>query len=97
MGEKNPLKSSLICPFEVKRIFYIFDTKGDIVRDCHANKDSEFLMFYLKGSCRVRVDSGRVKSEVALTSPDTALYLKKWCEKMFDFSNDTILVTLTNT
>lgn len=97
-GGANSLKSGLICPFEIKRIFYIFDTKGDIVRGCHANRDSEFFMFCLKGSCRVRVDDGKVKSEVALDSPNTALYLEKmvWKE-MVEFSNDAILVVATNT
>lgn len=68
------------------------------MRGCHANKDSEFLMFCLQGSCRVRVDNGKIQSEVALNSPNTALYLEKmvWKE-MFDFSNDTVLVVLTNT
>lgn len=46
----------------------------------------------------MRVDNGKVKSEVALTSPNVALYLDKmvWKE-MYDFSNDAILVVLTNT
>lgn len=46
----------------------------------------------------MRVDNSRVKSEVALTSPNVALYLDKmvWKE-MYDFSNDAILVVLTNT
>ena len=68
------------------------------MRGCHANRDSEFFMFCLQGSCRVRVDDGKVKSEVALDSPHTALYLEKmvWKE-MFEFSNDAILVVATNT
>lgn len=55
-------------------------------------------MFCIKGSCRVSVDNGKIKSEVALTSPNVALYLDKmvWKE-MYDFSNDAILVVLTNT
>lgn len=50
----------------MQRIFYIFDTKGDIVRGCHANRESQFFMFCIKGSCRVRVDNGKTKSEAAL-------------------------------
>ncbi len=98
-GELTPLNSlSNLAPFKVQRIFYIFDTKGDIVRGCHANRESQFLMFCAKGSCRVQVDNGRTKSEVALTSPNVALYLDKmvWKE-MQCFSNDAILVVLTNT
>lgn len=46
----------------------------------------------------MRVDNGKTKSEVALTNPNVALYLDKmvWKE-MYDFSNDAILVVLTNT
>ena len=46
----------------------------------------------------MRVDNGKIKSEAALTSPNVALYLDKmvWKE-MYDFSNDAILVVLTNT
>ena len=77
------------------RVFYIFDTKGDIVRGRHANKDSEFVMFCIRGSCKVRVDNGKFKSEVALNTqngaPQNALWLDKmvWKE-MFDFSNDAV-------
>ena len=68
------------------------------MRGNHANRDSQFLMFCLKGSCCMRVDNGKEKSEVVLDSSNTVLYLEKmvWKE-MFDFSNDAILVVATNT
>ena len=86
------------CPFEVKRCFYIYDTKGeDVVRGAHANRQSEFLLVVIHGSCKVRIDTGKVKDEVLLNSPKTALYINKmvWKE-MFEFSDGAVLMVLSN-
>ena len=97
-GQLNALK----LPFTPSRVFYIFDTKGDVVRGNHANKESQFVMFCVKGSCKVRVDDGVRKSEVVLSAqngtPQNALWLDKmiWKE-MFDFSHDAVLVVLAST
>ena len=97
-GQLNAIK----LPFTPRRVFYIFDTKGDVVRGSHANKESQFVMFCAKGSCKVRVDDGVHKSEIVLSAqngtPQNALWLDKmiWKE-MFDFSRDAILVVLAST
>ncbi|MBR1753265.1 FdtA/QdtA family cupin domain-containing protein [bacterium] len=86
------------CPFDVKRCFYIYDTKmADTVRGAHANRRSEFLLVVIHGSCKVRIDTGKEKDEVLLNSPKTALYLDKmvWKE-MFDFSDGAVLMVLSN-
>ena len=86
------------CPFEVRRCFYIYDTKdGSVVRGAHANRRSEFMLIVIHGSCKVRIDTGKEKDEVLLDSPKTALYLNKmvWKE-MFDFSDGAVLMVLSN-
>ena len=86
------------CPFDVRRCFYIYDTKdGSVVRGAHANRRSEFMLIVIHGSCRVRIDTGKEKDEVLLDSPKTALYLNKmvWKE-MFDFSDGAVLMVLSN-
>ena len=45
-------------PFEIKRIFYIYGTKGDAVRGKHANRRSEFVLINVCGECKVRTDNG---------------------------------------
>lgn len=46
----------------------------------------------------MRIDNGKIQSEVVLDSPNVALYIDKmiWKE-MYEFSNDAILVVLANT
>lgn len=82
----------------MRRVFYIFDNVADVVRGCHANRYSEFVMFCIQGGCRVCVDNGKTKSVVALNNPQKVLWLNKmvWKE-MFDFSADCVLVVLSNT
>ncbi|MEH7252412.1 FdtA/QdtA family cupin domain-containing protein [Neobacillus niacini] len=85
-------------PFDLKRIFYIYGTKGEVARGQHANRRSEFVLINLNGSCKVLVDDGMNDSEViVLDQPHTGVYLDKmvWKE-MFDFSSDSILLVLAS-
>lgn len=86
------------CPFDIKRIFYIFDTKPGVARGCHANKNSEFLLIAINGSCKVKIDDGKNQETVELNNPHQALYLDKmlWKE-MYDFSYNAILLVLAST
>lgn len=85
-------------PFDVKRVFYIFDTKGEVSRGCHANRNSQFLLIPISGSCRVKIDDGSNSNIVLLNNPHRALYINKmvWKE-MFEFSYNAILLVVTNT
>ncbi len=85
-------------PFDIKRVFYIYDTRGDdIVRGAHANIKSKFLLIAISGSCRVKIDLGNKIDEVLLNTPLKALYLDKmvWKE-MFEFSHNAMLLVLSN-
>ena len=84
-------------PFDIKRVFYIFDTKGYIARGCHANKRSKFLLVVINGSCRVKIDDGEKQTDLLLNNPNKALFLNNmvWKE-MYEFSYNAILMVLAN-
>ena len=44
-------------PFEIKRIFYIYGSDNEVVRGCHANLRSEFVMINVSGTNKVKVDN----------------------------------------
>ena len=96
-GSLVALESAKNIPFEIKRVYYIFDTKSGVVRGLHAHKDLSQVMVCLKGSCRIVLDSGLTKEEVELNSCDRGLVIEKmiWHE-MHDFSADCILLVLAN-
>ncbi|MGL4567898.1 MAG: sugar 3,4-ketoisomerase [Fusobacteriaceae bacterium] len=84
-------------PFEIKRMFYIYGTKADVVRGQHANRNSEFVLINLAGSCKVMVDDGINKEILTLDKPHEGIYLNKMVWKdMYDFSSDSILLVLSN-
>ena len=92
------LENQANCPFDIKRAFYIFDTKPGVARGAHANRNSEFCLIAINGSCKVKIDDGKTQEIVKLNDPKTALYLDKmlWKE-MYDFSYNAMLLVLTNT
>ncbi len=85
------------CPFEIKRVFYIFGVSENVVRGKHANKNSQFLLIALSGSCKIKVRYFQSEEIFCLDSPKKGLFLGKmlWKE-MFDFSKDCILLVLSD-
>ena len=86
-------------PFEIKRVFYIYGSDPDVVRGCHANRVSEFVLINVAGSSKVRVLDGEGNEIVySLNRPKTGIYLPSmvWKE-MYDFSADSVLLVLAST
>ncbi|HNW26631.1 MAG TPA: FdtA/QdtA family cupin domain-containing protein [Candidatus Gastranaerophilaceae bacterium] len=86
-------------PFEIKRVFYIFDTQGqDVIRGDHANRKSKFVLVMVSGSCKIKVFSDKEKFEIIeLNSPDKGLFLDTltWKE-MYDFSPNSVMLVLAS-
>lgn len=84
-------------PFDIKRVFYIYGSDSTVVRGQHANRQSEFLLVTVSGSCKVRVTNGSEEEIVELNEPGKGLYLPKMMWKdMYDFSADSVLVVMSN-
>lgn len=84
-------------PFDVKRIYYIFDTKTGVSRGFHAHKHLEQVAICVKGCCSFILDNGEVKEELLLNSPQQGLYIghNLWRE-MHNFSEDCVLLVLAS-
>ncbi len=96
-GSLVALESNKNIPFNIKRVYYIFDTNSGVIRGLHAHKDLSQVMVCLKGSCRVVLDNGSTKEQVVLDTPDKGLLIDSmmWRE-MHDFSADCVLLVLAN-
>lgn len=98
-GKNLKIRALADIPFEIKRVFYIFgkDNVGT-VRGKHSNKKSEFVLFNIRGCCKVKtIDEEGIEVVYALNKPNHAVYLPKmvWKE-MYDFTEDCVLMVLTN-
>ena len=84
-------------PFEIKRVYYLFDTKLDVARGFHAHKQVKQVAICLAGSCRFVMDNGINKKSIVLNSPSQGLLIDtmQWHE-MHDFSSDCILLVLAS-
>ncbi|MBO1255247.1 WxcM-like domain-containing protein [Alteromonas sp. 5E99-2] len=84
-------------PFDVLRIYYIFDTRTGVSRGFHAHRHLEQVAVCVKGRCQFHLDNGKQKEEIALDSPSVGLYIGHniWRE-MHDFSDDCVLLVLAS-
>lgn len=84
-------------PFEIKRVYYMYDTKEGVTRGYHAHKSLEQILICIHGSCKIRLDNGREKKIVSLEKPYEGLYVPNnmWRE-MYDFSPDAVLMVLAS-
>lgn len=85
-------------PFEIKRVFYIYGSDANVVRGCHANRRSEFVLINVAGQSKVRVRDGAGNEAVfSINRPHTGLYLPRMVWKaMYDFSPDSVLLVLSS-
>lgn len=64
-----------ICPFEFKRIYYLYDIPAESTRGGHAHKALKQLIIPLSGSFNVLLDDGDNKKEANLYKPHQGLLI----------------------
>lgn len=96
-GKLAVFESVNTVPFEIKRVYYLTDTKSNVSRGYHAHKQLEQVAVCVSGKCKMLLDDGRKKEEVWLDSPDKAIRIEPmvWHE-MHDFSDDCVLLVLAS-
>ena len=84
-------------PFEVRRLYYVFDTTAGARRGRHAHRFAKQLAICTNGACTISLDDGAQKSSVTLNSNDMGLILRPmvWHE-IYDFSPQCTLVVLAS-
>ena len=97
-GKLVVIEGAQAIPFDIRRVFYIYDSDSSVVRGQHANRDSEFVLINVAGKSKVRITDGTEEFVVELNKPMMGVYIPKMIWKdMFDFSPDSILLVLAST
>mgnify|MGYP002640383456 CR=1 FL=1 len=96
-GKLVSLENNKNIPFEIKRVYYIYDTLPDEVRGKHAHKNLEQIIIAIDGACQFILDDGIKREKVWLNRPDEGLYIGKniWRE-MHHFSYGCKLMVLAS-
>ena len=84
-------------PFDIKRVYYMYDTIEGVRRGFHAHKCLEQILIPIHGTCKIHLDDGFTTEEVVLDKPYEGLYISNnmWRE-MYDFSPDAVLMVLAS-
>lgn len=96
-GNLTVVESLKDIPFEIKRIYYIYDVPADSSRGGHAHKTLEQVMIALSGSFDVILDDGFNRKRITLNRPYIGLYISKmiWSE-MNNFSSGSVCLVIAS-
>lgn len=96
-GSLLSLESNKNIPFDIKRVYYIFNTANGISRGFHAHKALKQVAIAVSGSCRFVLDDGGDKADVILDMPTKGLLIESFMwREMHDFSDDCVLMVLAD-
>ena len=96
-GNISVVENNVTMPFEVQRVYYLYDIPGGESRGGHAHKDLHQLIIAAGGSFRVILDDGKEKRTYFLNRPYQALYIVPgiWRE-LDDFSSGSVCLVLAS-
>lgn len=97
VGNISVVENSITVPFDVKRVYYLYDIPGGESRGAHAHKNLSQLIVAVSGSFRVTLDDGIVKRSFFLNRPYYGLYIKSgiWRD-LDDFSAGSVCMVLAS-
>lgn len=96
-GNLTVVENGKTLPFNVKRVYYLYDVPGGESRGSHAHKDLEQFIVAASGSFRVTLDDGTCKRSFVLNRPYQGLYVKPgmWRD-LDDFSSGAVCMVLAS-
>ena len=96
-GNLSVVENGVTLPFDVKRVYYLYDIPGGVGRGSHAHRKLEQLIIAASGSFTVTLDDGKSKRSFFLNRPYQGLYVKPglWRD-LEDFSSGAVCMVLAS-
>lgn len=96
-GNLTVVENGQTLPFDVKRVYYLYDIPGGESRGAHAHRNLSQLIIAASGSFRVTLDDGNIKRSFFLNRPYQGLYVKPgiWRD-LDDFSSGAVCMVLAS-
>lgn len=84
-------------PFDIQRVYWLYDVPGGAERGGHAHKDLEQVIIAMSGSFDVVLDDGNIKQRFHLNRSYAGLYVPRmvWRE-IEDFSSGSVCMVLAS-
>lgn len=86
-----------VVPFDIKRVYYLYDVPSDAYRGGHAHKNLSQLLIALSGSFEVHLKNGKENVTVVLNKPNKGLLIEPGIWREIDnFSSGSVCLVLAS-
>lgn len=96
-GNLSVVEGGDLVPFDIKRLYYLYDVPGGATRGGHAHKNLRQLIIAASGSFDVVLDNGKTRQKFSLNRSYKGLYIPKmiWRE-IENFSSGAVCMVLAS-
>lgn len=96
-GNLTSLQNNVNIPFDIKRIYYLYDVPGGVGRGGHAHIELQQFIIAASGSFDILIDDGTTRKVVHLDRPYIGLHIVPgiWRE-LLNFSSGSICFVLAS-
>ena len=96
-GNISAVNNRVEVPFDIKRVFYLYDIPGGESRGAHAHKECHQFLVAASGAFEVLMDDGNTKRQVQLNRPYMGLHVPPgiWASEI-NFSSGAICLVLAS-
>ena len=97
LNYNTKLVNNIDIPFEVKRIYYLYDIQNKSIRGEHAHKDLYQVIIGLNEGLKIKIDDGHNEKTFNLSNPNQGLLIVPgiW-RSLTDFSSESICLVLAS-
>jgi len=96
-GNLTFIEGGRLLPFEIKRVYYLYDVPGGATRAGHGHKKLSQLMIAMSGSFDVELDDGFQKKKIHLNRSYYGLYICPMIWREIDnFSSGSVCMVLAS-
>ena len=96
-GDLTFIQGEIDIPFNIARVYYVYNAPVNAQRGGHAHKDLEEVIIALSGSFRLILDNGKQKFNFWLNNPQQGIYINKLVWREIDsFSQGAVCMVLAS-
>lgn len=96
-GNMSVVENGRALPFDVKRVYYVYDVPGGVERGGHAHRSLYQLIIAVSGSFTVTLDDGHIKRTFLLNRPYRGLLIVPGLWRTIeDFSSGAVCLVLAS-
>lgn len=95
-GNLSVIENNVI-PFNIKRVYYLYDVPSDAYRGGHAHKNLQQFLIALSGSFDVHLKDGKTEKTITLNKPNKGLLIVPGIWREIDnFSSGSVCLVLAS-